>query len=56
MATLTAIIHDDSEPTIIKLKAVELTMKSYNMLAQRHDTAPQVVTLSIDLSGNTSQP
>ncbi|MDB5175451.1 MAG: hypothetical protein JWM81_309 [Candidatus Saccharibacteria bacterium] len=51
MATLTAIINDDSEPTIIKLKAMEMTMKAYNMLAQRHEGTPATVTLNIDLTG-----
>lgn len=51
MATLTNIINDDSEPTIIKLKAMEMTMKAYNMLVQRRETTPAVVTLNVDLSG-----
>ena len=52
MATLTAIIHDQSQPTIIRLKSIELTMKAYNMLAQRHDSIPTTVTLNVDLSAN----
>jgi len=52
MATLTAIINDGSEPTIIKLKAMEMTMKAYNMLAQRHDTKPTTVTLNVDLTNS----
>ncbi len=54
MAELTAIINDDSEPTIIKLKAMEMTMKAYNMLLQRPDATPTVVTLNVDLSGATA--
>lgn len=54
MATLTAIIHDQSQPTIIRLKSIELTMKAYNMLAQRHDSMPVTVTLNVDLSGATA--
>lgn len=53
MATLTAIIHDQSQPTIIRLKSIELTMKAYNMLAQRHDNTPAVVTLNVDLSSSS---
>jgi hypothetical protein len=52
MATLASIIHNDNEPTIIRLKSIELTMKAYNMLAQHREQAPQVVTLNVDLSGN----
>ncbi len=53
MATLTAIINDDDEPTIIRLKAMEMTMKAYDMLTQRHDNTTTAVTLNVDLtSGN----
>ena len=52
MATLTAIINDDSEPTIIKLKAMEMTMKAYNMLAQRREATPVTVSLNVDLSSS----
>lgn len=51
MATLTDIIHDDMEPTIIKLKAIEMTMRAYNMLVQQRDNSPKVVTLNVDLTG-----
>ena len=50
MATLTAIINDDTEPTVIKLKAMEMTMKAYNMLVQRREQMPATVTLNIDLT------
>lgn len=53
MATLTAIINDNSEPTIIKLKAMEMTMKAYNMLVQQPTKIPATVTLNVDLSGNS---
>lgn len=52
MKELTAIINSDTEPTIIRLKAIEMTMKAYSMLVQRKEVAtPEVVTLSIDLTG-----
>jgi hypothetical protein len=51
MTVLTDVIHDDMEPTIIRLKAVELTMRAYNMLAQRQERAPVAVELSVNLSG-----
>ncbi len=51
MQTLTGIINDDEEPTIIKLKAMEMTMRAYNMLAQHRSQAAQSVTLNIDLTG-----
>lgn len=50
MATLTDIIHNEDEPTIIRLKSIELTMRAYSMLAQRHDSTPATVSLNIDLS------
>jgi phage terminase small subunit len=56
MTRLTEIINDPTEPTIIKLKSIELTMKAYNMLAQRRETAPKVVTLNVDLTGAMATP
>jgi phage terminase small subunit len=50
MSTLTAIIHDETQPTIIRLKSIELTMKAYNMLARPPESAPATVALNIDLS------
>lgn len=52
MSTLTTIIHDETQPTIIRLKSIELTMKAYNMLAQRAENTPVMVALNVDLSGN----
>ena len=52
MTTLTTIINDDREPTIIKLKAMEMTMKAYNMLAQHRDSAPSTVTLNVNLNSD----
>lgn len=51
MSKLTTIINDDTEPTIIKLKAVEMTMKAYSMLSQRQESTTTAVTLNVDLSG-----
>lgn len=51
MTVLTGIIHDESEPTVVRLKAIEMTMRAYNMLAQRREEKPQAVQLSVDLSG-----
>gem|GEM_PF-5420316 len=51
MSTLTAIIHDETQPTIIRLKSIELTMKAYNMLVQRPEGVPVTVALNVDLSG-----
>lgn len=51
MAVLTGVIHDETEPTIVRLKAVEMTMRAYSMLVQSKEPAQKVVTLSIDLTG-----
>lgn len=53
MRELSAIINDTTEPTIVRLKAIEMTMKAYSMLAQRRDPAPKSVTLNVDLTGAT---
>ncbi len=47
---LTAIIYSNSEPTIIKLRALELMMKNHNMLKQHQETTNQSVTFNINLS------
>jgi hypothetical protein len=52
MRELTAIINSTDEPTIVRLKAIEMTMKAYSMMVQHREKAPQAVTLNIDLSGN----
>lgn len=52
MLKLTAIINDQNEPTIVKLKAIEMTMKAYSMLVQRKEQKRETVTLNIDLSGH----
>ena len=51
MQTLTAIIYDDNEPTIIRLKAMELSMRAYNMLQRKELTSTQTVNLSLNVSG-----
>ena len=50
MTVLTDVIHDGAEPTIIRLKAVELTMRAYNMLVQRQERTAVAVELNINLS------
>jgi len=52
MQELTAVIHNDNEPTIIRLKAMELSMRAYDML-QKHRGEPetQLVHVSLDLKG-----
>ncbi|USN96465.1 MAG: hypothetical protein H6797_05375 [Candidatus Nomurabacteria bacterium] len=50
MQELTTVIHNENEPTIIRLKAMELSMKAYSMLQQRTATEPTAVSISIDLS------
>ncbi len=47
---LTAIIYSDSEPTIIKLRALELMMKNHNMLKQHQEQTNQSVTFNINLA------
>lgn len=50
---LTAVIYSDMEPTILKLRAVELMMKYYGMLKQSQ-TSTTAVAVNIDLSGGSS--
>lgn len=52
MQQLTGVIRSDTEPTIIKLKAMELSMKAYSMLVQRTEAAKTTVTVNVDLSGS----
>ncbi|MGH7195183.1 MAG: hypothetical protein ACREGA_00165 [Candidatus Saccharimonadales bacterium] len=47
---LATIIKDGSEPTIIRLRAIELNLKAYGMLSQRQEAAQTAVTLNIDLT------
>ena len=47
---LTSIIYSDCEPTIIKLRALELMMKNHNMLKQHHEQTNQTVSFNINLS------
>ncbi len=46
---LTNIVHSEVEPTIIKLKAMEMMMRYHGML--KPQAAPTTVTLSVDLTG-----
>jgi phage terminase small subunit len=55
MQKLTSIINDIGEPTIVKLKAIEMTMKAYSMLVQRREQKTETVTLNIDLSGTSGE-
>jgi hypothetical protein len=53
MQKLTTIINDEGEPTIVKLKSIEMTMKAYSMLVQRKEEAPaEIVTLNLNLSSD----
>jgi hypothetical protein len=49
---LTSVIYNPEEPTYIKLKALELMMKSYNMLKQHEESQIKTVCLSINLTGD----
>ena len=53
MTELARIIKDASEPTIIRLKAIQLNMQAYSMLSQRKDQENTVVELHVDLTGAT---
>lgn len=47
---LTGVMYSETEPTIIKLRAIELMMKYHGML-HRQSVSPTTVTLSLDLTG-----
>lgn len=49
--TLTSVIYNANEPTYIKLKALELMMRHYNMLKQTVEINQQTVAISLDMSG-----
>jgi phage terminase small subunit len=51
MKVLTEVIHDKNEPTIVRLKAIEMTMRAYSMLVPRKEPTSTVVTLNVDLTG-----
>jgi hypothetical protein len=53
MRELTAIIQSDIEPTIVRLKAIEMTMRAYSMMVQTKESERQTVTLSLDLTDAT---
>jgi hypothetical protein len=54
MQELTNIIRSDTEPTIVRLKAIEMTMRAYSMLVQHRVPSASAVSISIDLSGSTA--
>ncbi|MEO5950130.1 MAG: hypothetical protein ABIQ04_01645 [Candidatus Saccharimonadales bacterium] len=49
MQRLTDIIHNENEPTIVRLKAVEMAMKAYSMLAHTREKPTETVLLNINL-------
>lgn len=52
---LSSIIYDKEEPTVSKLKALELMMKFYKMIG--HDAiSQQIIEISLDLTGGTAGP
>ena len=53
MTVLTDIIYNSAEPTVVRLRAIEMTMRAYNMLAQHREQEQKSLTLNIDLSGNS---
>lgn len=50
---LTSVIYSENEPTVIKLRALELMMRYYSMFKQ--DNAPKRVSINIDLTGENSK-
>ncbi len=52
--TVLTVIYDDNEPTIIRLKALELSMKAHSMLTQKKSNTPEHVMITVDLVGTTN--
>jgi len=52
---LTHVIYTNEEPTIIKLKAIELMMKYYKMLSPQNDNEPVFLNVKVDLSSGPRQ-
>lgn len=50
-SALSGVINDMNEPTLIRLRAIDLMMKHYGLYT--HATQKNSVTLNIDLSGST---
>lgn len=50
MQQLTNVIRSETEPTIIKLRALELSMKAYSMLIQHTEKTQATVVLNVDLT------
>lgn len=51
---LTGVIYNESEPTIVRLRAAELMMKYYGMFQRRSTTTKVSVQLDLTAQGNTS--
>jgi hypothetical protein len=49
---LSGVIYSETEPTIIKLRAMELMMKYHNMLLQTKEPEIKSFELHIDLTGS----
>ncbi len=49
-AVLSNVIYDVSEPTVIKLKAIEMMMRYHGMLSKPNNDT-RCVTINVDLSG-----
>lgn len=49
---LTGVIYSESEPTVIKLRALELMMRYYSMFKQNEVATS--VSISLDLTGGSS--
>jgi CO dehydrogenase/acetyl-CoA synthase alpha subunit len=55
MAKLAEIIQSSTEPTIIRLKAIELNMRAYSMLVPTKEPERNTVTLSLALTGEINK-
>ena len=53
MRELTAIINNGAEPTIVRLKGIEMCMKAYSMMVQREEQKTEVVNLNLNLSSTS---
>lgn len=53
-SALSAIVYDNSEPTIVRLRAIDLMMKYYGLYKQTYATTG--MTISVDLTGAEDTP
>jgi len=53
---LTGIAYSQNEPTILRLRALELMMKNYKMIGNGSTGEPKTVSISINLTGDGSLP